>query len=101
MAGQAVSLDVDVDHVEEVLIGDRWWKVEDDSFEVDEYTFTYQGRRLTIENPVPGYRFTVKLPVGMQLAPTYVKMILAGPLSAITAVRYPKFRNQSTDSSDP
>jgi hypothetical protein len=42
--GVAVSLDIDVDQVEGVLLADGWHTVANSTFELDAYEFQWQGR---------------------------------------------------------
>ncbi len=96
-----MSLDIDVDHVAAVLIHGYWHRVLDDSFEVDEYTFTYEGKRLAISDQTgqtaanPGFRFTTPIMMSAEgltkdMLEHPPSQIMAGPLSAIEAIRYPK-----------
>ncbi|MFJ8935372.1 hypothetical protein ACIRL0_06585 [Streptomyces sp. NPDC102365] len=76
-----MSLYIDVDRVTQVLLADKWLPVADGSFNLDSYEFHYQDNLLHGggNSGVSSTGFVFKSTDG-----DYV----AGPLTAIKAVRY-------------
>lgn len=86
-----MSLAIDVNKVEEVLLADGWHRVVSDTFELDSYEYVSAsgptqfagGQEAAISGM--GFTFTEQLPAGAQAMGRRTK--IKGPLSAILAVR--------------
>jgi len=74
-----MSLAIDTDRVTAVLLADGWHDVVDKSFNLDAYEFMWDGRLVGSGSSATGYDFEEGN--GSRLA---------GPLTAIIAVRYTK-----------
>lgn len=77
-----MSLAIDVDRVASVLIADSWYAVADSSFTLDSYEYLWDGAAVLGGGqdpllPAIGFEFTESS-----------GYVMAGPLTAILAVRY-------------
>ncbi len=77
-----MSLAIDTDSVEAVLLADGWHEVHGHSFDLDDYEFVSEGRTRGGSSGVSSTGFEFVEAVG---GPGYK---LTGPLSAIVAVRH-------------
>jgi hypothetical protein len=77
-----MSLDIDTEGVAEVLLSDGWHVVHGKTFELDEFEFTYQGRR------VHGGGDSGVCATGFSFVTDQEGSRLAGPLTSILALRY-------------
>lgn len=77
-----MSLAIDVDKVVSVLLADGWHEVLKESFELDSYEFTWSG------SAVHGGGQSGVCATGFTFLVTEQGIKLAGPLTAILAVRY-------------
>jgi len=86
-----MSLAIDIDHVSEVLITGHWYTVAKTSFALDSYEFiwypTGEARRRHAFELLHGGGNSGVCAIGFSFRTEHGDMI-AGPLTAITAVRY-------------
>ena len=77
-----MSLAIDVDIIEKVLLSDGWHEVADGSFQVDAYEYSHGGRAVLSAGQVPGLTST-----GAQWREPSGTMV-ACPITAILAVMW-------------
>lgn len=77
-----MSLHIDVDHVESVLVGNEWYTVADMSFDIDAYEFHHEDYMLQ-----GGGNYGI-CASGFTFQEAQSGLRMAGPLTAIQAVLY-------------
>ena len=82
VSSTAVSLDIDIEEVSEVLLADGWHVVHGRTFELDDFDFTRAGRR------VHGGGDSGVCSTGFSLVTDEAGSRIAGPLTSILALRH-------------
>jgi hypothetical protein len=77
-----MSLAIDVDIIEKVLLADGWHEVADASFEIDSYEYVHRGQAVLSAGAIPGL-----IAMGAQWKEPS-GTVIACPITAILAVMW-------------